>query len=151
MQALERNDQHQHALHHQPAEGVLQKQALHAAVSNRADLGIVGRIQVQQREGLRLGHCVKRIALDRLDARGACGQCSLGIEFHAIAAHIRALGNQVESYALPHAGIDHRCRSCEAEKLTKIGAFAHWERVEAHLKFRDTPGHRDSFLLGLIV
>jgi len=67
VQALERDDHRQHALHHQPAEGVFEKQALHAAVSNRADFGVVGRIEVQQREGLRLGHCVKRITLDRLD------------------------------------------------------------------------------------
>jgi hypothetical protein len=59
------------------------------------------------------------------------------------------VGNQVKNHALPHTGIDHRCRSSETEKLTKFGAFTHWERVEAHLKFRNTPGHRASFLSGL--
>jgi hypothetical protein len=34
VEALERDDQHQHSLHHQPAECVFQEQALHAVVAN---------------------------------------------------------------------------------------------------------------------
>jgi hypothetical protein len=34
VQALERYDQHQHALNHQPAERVVQKQALQSVVAN---------------------------------------------------------------------------------------------------------------------
>ncbi len=103
VQALERDHQYQHALHHQPAEGVLKEQAFHAVVSNRSDLGIVGRIEIEQRERLGLGYCVEGIALDRLDAPATRCQRPLGIEFNPVTAHIRTLSEQVESCSLPHA------------------------------------------------
>jgi hypothetical protein len=67
-QPLEGNDHRQHAIHCQPAIGVIEKQPLHAVVRNLANLGVVGRIQIEQRKGLRLGDGVEGIALNGLDA-----------------------------------------------------------------------------------
>jgi hypothetical protein len=41
--------------------------------------------------------------------------------------------------------IDHRCRSSEAEKLTKITAFARWEWVKPHLQTCNITRHGSSF------
>jgi hypothetical protein len=57
---------------------------------------------------------------------------------------ICAVGNEIESCALPHARIDYGCRSCEAEKLAEISAFALWEGIKFHLQTRGTACHRVS-------
>ena len=47
-QPLEGNDHRQHAIHCQPAIGVIEKQPLHAVVRHLANFGVVGRIQIEQ-------------------------------------------------------------------------------------------------------
>src|ERR1035437_1139532 len=76
---------------------------------------------------------------------GACYECPFCIEFDPVAAHIRTLGDQVESCALTHAWIDYGCRPCEGEKLAKFGAFALRQRVITHLQTRSTACHSFSF------
>jgi hypothetical protein len=75
-QPLEGNDHRQHAIHCEPAIGVIEKQPLHAVVRHLANLGVVGRIQIEQRKGLRLGDGVEGIALNGLDAFRLSNQCA---------------------------------------------------------------------------
>src|ERR1035437_9936896 len=74
-------------------------------------------------------------------------EASFAFDLAKVAAHFRALGQQVESCALTHAWIDDGRRPCEGEKLAKFGAFALRERVVAHLQTRSTACHRVSSLL----
>ena len=85
VQSLERNHQDQNAFHRQPAVGVFQEHGLHAAIGNRADLGVIGRIQIQEREGFWMRNGVEGIALDGLDAVGAGNPRTFGVEFNTIA------------------------------------------------------------------
>ena len=110
-QPLEGNDHRQHAIHREPAIGVIEKQPLHAVVRNLANFGVVGRIQIEQRKRLRLGDGIEGVSLDGLDAFRLSDQCALGIEFDAVTAHIRALRDDFERRSLPDAGIDNRRRA----------------------------------------
>ena len=85
MQSLERNHQDENAFHCQPAVGMFQEHGLHAAISNRADLGVIRRIQIQEREGFGPRNSVKGIALDGLDAVGAGNPRTFGVELDTIA------------------------------------------------------------------
>jgi hypothetical protein len=50
MQPLKRDHQNQNTFQSQPAVSVFQKHSLHAPIRNGADLGVIRRIQVQERE-----------------------------------------------------------------------------------------------------
>ena len=143
-QPLEGNDHRQHAIHCQPAIGVIEKQPLHAVVRHLANLGVVGRIQIEQRKGLRLGDGVEGVALNGLDALRLSNQRALGIEFDAVAAHIRALRDDFERRSLPNAGIDDRRRAGKAEQCAKPHGLAFRKRVIAHLQPRRVARHGSS-------
>jgi hypothetical protein len=50
---------------------MFQEDGLHTTVGDGADLGVIGWIQVKEREGFGPCNCVEGIALDGLDAVGA--------------------------------------------------------------------------------
>ena len=85
MQSLERNHQDENAFHCQPAVGMFQEHCLHAAIRDGANLGVIWRIQIQQREGFGPRNGVEGIALDGLYAVRAGNPRSFGIELDAIA------------------------------------------------------------------
>ena len=124
---------------------MIEKQPLHAVVRYQANLGVVGRIQIEQRKGLRLGDGVEGIALDGLDAFRLSDQCALGIEFDAVTAHIRALRDDFERRSLPDAGIDNRCRTSKLKQCAKPYGLAFGKRVKTHLQPCRVARHGSSF------
>jgi hypothetical protein len=88
MQSLERDHQDENAFHRQPAVGMFQEHGLHAAIGDGADLRVIGRIQVQEREGFGPRNSVEGIALDGLDAVGAGNPRTFGVELDTIAPNL---------------------------------------------------------------
>ena len=107
MQSLERDHQDQNAFHCQPAVGMFQEHGLHAAIGNGADLGVIRRIQIQEREGFGTRNGVEGIALDGLDAVGAGNPRTFGVEFDAIAPDLRVAGDEMQRSSLSDARVDH--------------------------------------------
>jgi len=87
---------------------VIEKQPLHAVVRHQANLGVVGRIQIEQRKGLRFGDSIEGITLNGLDALRLGNGRLFGIEFDAVATYLSALRDDFERRSLPGAGIDNR-------------------------------------------
>ena len=143
-QPLEGNDHRQHAIHRDPAVGVVEKQPLHAVVRNLTNFGIVGRIQIEQRKGLWFGYGVEGITLNGLDAFRLSDQCALGIEFDAVTANSRALRDDFERRSLPDAGIDDRRWAGKLKQCAKPRGLAFRKRIIAHFQPRRVSGHGSS-------
>src|SRR5260370_17616439 len=94
----------------QPSVGMFEKHRLHAPVGNRSDLGVVRRIEIDERKGLRLGGRVERIPLDRLNPLRTRNEGAYGIEFNAVPPYLRAGSESAKSITLTHTWIDHRSR-----------------------------------------
>ncbi len=67
IEPLKGYDEHQNAFGHQPTVCVFEEEPLHTIVGDLPDLGIVRRIQVEEREGLGFGDRIEGIALSRFD------------------------------------------------------------------------------------
>ena len=120
VQPLERDHQNQNAFHSQPAVGMFQEHSLHAPIRNGADLGVIRRIQIQQRERFGPRNGVEGIALDGLDAVGTGDPRAFGIKFDAIAPNRSVAGDKLQRSSLSYAGIDHRSRPSEGEQRAKL-------------------------------
>ncbi len=107
MQALERDHQDENAFHRQPAIGMLQEHGLHSSIRDGADLRVIRRIQVQERE--RFGPCnrIEGIALDGLNAVGASYPRTFGVEFDTVAPDLCVAGDQMKRSSLSYAGVNH--------------------------------------------
>ena len=77
---------------------MFQEHGLHAAIGDGADLGVIGRIQIQQREGFGPRNSVKGIALDGLDAVGAGNPRTFGVEFDTVAPNLCVAGRDAAQF-----------------------------------------------------
>jgi hypothetical protein len=107
MQSLERNHQDENAFHHQPTVSVFQEHRLHPAIRDGADLGVIRRIQIQQREGFGPRNRVEGIPLNGLNASSARNSCTFGVEFDTLAPNLRVAGDEMQRSSLSNAGVDH--------------------------------------------
>ena|SRR5438477_2723454 len=124
MQSLKWNHQHQDPFHGQPPISMFQKDGFHTPVRNRADFGVVGRVQIEERKGLWLYDRVKRIVLNYLDPARAGDAGAFGIEFDSVASNRRIAGDQVECSTLADAWVDYRCRFRIDQKRAEFQSFA---------------------------
>src|SRR5580658_10314082 len=99
---------------------MFQKHRLHAPIGNRTDLGIIGRVQIQERERFGPRNSVEGIALDGLDAVSAGDPRTFGVEFDAIAPNLRVACNKLQRSSLSNARVDYRGWSSEGEQGAKF-------------------------------
>src|SRR5215472_6885811 len=110
LQSLKWNHQNQDPFHGEPPIGMFQKDSFHTPVRNRADFGVAGWVQIEERKGCWFYDRVERIALNCLNPARAGDAGAFGVEFDSVASNRRIAGDQVERGTLADAWVDDRCR-----------------------------------------
>jgi hypothetical protein len=99
---------------------MFQEHSLHSAIRDGADLGVIRRIQIKEREGFGPRNGVEGIALDGFDAIVAGNPCTFGVEFDTLAQNFGIARDEMQRRSLSNAGIDHRSRPSEGEQRAKL-------------------------------
>src|SRR5713101_235703 len=108
--SLGRNNEHQNAAAYQPAVHVLQEELLHALRFLFANVEVVRRVQIGQRERFHGALHVKAVPVDHLDSFSTRLFRSASVQFYAVSQDLLVRSDFGERGAIPHARVQRATR-----------------------------------------
>jgi hypothetical protein len=133
---VERNDQYENAARTNQAPHVFHKQPLHPLVFCFADLEIVWRVQIDEREGLDWRMSVKRTPLDDLIQGLASFFRAIRIKLDTVTSHASTISNGRERGASSGARIQHTGKFVvKVQKLPDSSRFGWGEWIVTEFQF----------------
>src|SRR5271157_6048078 len=129
-----RNNEHKHALAGHPAIAVFQEHQLHPPITVRPNLGVIGRIQIQQRARFRQYPTLKRAALDRGNASAVGGFGAIGVEFDGGEMSVGIPRDLKKCRAVADAGINGRIRRRGHQQGADVLGFLYRQGIVTELE-----------------
>lgn len=101
-----RNDEHQHSSRFQPTVSVLQKNEFQPLIVGRASFQIIGRIEVEKREGLCGTSDIEGAPLQRLNAQIPSPFRSMCVYLNSVATRLHPLDEMSKCHSISHTRIE---------------------------------------------